>query len=414
MASSAHFSWSDHPPQTVVLFTTFIDLLCYPLTSNWRAYVPSDWSWIQREYNASSCLGYPPPILTYADYVANNSLDFFSFSSIYSYAFETDSTALGLLTSPTSMIVLFFLVMALRSIKAILLPYFSSIGRSAGRKTHGVEWEQHNEIRILKFGEYVFRLIYHSCISIYGVVAFRDKVWWDPERGGTANLYMGFPFHPIEPGMAWYYLIQCAYNLEALISLVELSFTFSFCMPSTQSYFLPVTIAWKPTVRGDFREMCIHHVVTNILVIGSSFLRFTRIGSMVFMVHDLSDIPVDFSKLANFLKWKAATAMCFLTMVLCWLYFRLGILPFTIVRSVLTQSQHVLDPPSDVPHDCYVVYQGLFKVLLMLIVLLHTLWFWMFIQMGYYLVFKGETHDLSEHKKGEDQKAVPNGREKED
>ena len=31
----------------------------------------------------------------------------------------------------------------------------------------------------------------------------------------------------------------------------------------------------------------------------------------------------------------------------------------------------------------------------------------MFLQMGYILIFKGEAHDLSEHKKGEDQNLVP-------
>ena len=124
------------------------------------------------------------------------------------------------------------------------------------------------------------------------------------------------------------------------------------------------------------------------------------------MVHDISDIPVDMSKLANFLKWKIATAVCFGIMVLFWLIFRLGMLPFSIVRASLFESHLVLET-GETPLDCFIVYRSFFIHLLILITALHAAWFGMFIRMGYYLVFKGETHDLSEHKSGEDQTLIP-------
>jgi ceramide synthetase len=344
-----------------------------------------------------SPLPYIPDTLGYADYVANNSLDYFKWSSLYSYAFETESTSLGVVTSPISLLVLIGLVLVLRSVKSVLIPYFSSLGRRAGRHTHGLEWEKHNEIRIVKFGEYVFRLLYHSLISILGVWYFSDKPWWNDDQGGTINLFLNFPNHPIAPGMAWYYLIQSAYNIEAMLSLLELSFSLYNKFPYIQ---------WSPNVRGDFREMFVHHLVTNALVIGSSWLRFARIGSMVFLVHDISDIPVDLSKLANFLKWKKATAACFATMVIMWMLLRLGILPFVIFRSVLFESHLVLVTIS-APVKMYVAYRSMFVWLLSAIIFLHFAWFVMFLQMGYILIFKGEAHDLSEHKKGEDQNLVP-------
>ena len=404
---SSTFDWSEHPPGPVVLLIKTLDILFDPFLSNWRSLVPENWSWVQHEYNVASCAHFFRPMVTYGDYVAENSLDYYNTSSLYSYAFQTDSTSLGLLTTPTSIFVLCVLVMMFRTTKAFLLPFFSSLGRRAGRHTHGMEWEKHNEIRIQKFGEYVFRLLYHFIISVYGIYTFSDKIWWDESRGGTANLFLGFPFHPIEPDMAWYYLIQSAYNLEALISLFELSIEVKVVKPSSESLFLPLTIGWSPSVRGDFREMCIHHIVTNMLIIGSSFFRLTRIGSMVFMVHDISDVPVDLSKLANFLKWKAATAAGFGTMVLCWLVLRLGMLPFVILRASINDGHLVLET-GEAPLDCFVVYRSFFILLLFTIVMLHAAWFTMFIQMGYMLIFKGEAHDLSEHKKGEEQTVVPN------
>jgi hypothetical protein len=264
-------------------------------------------------------------------------------------------------------------------------------------------------------------------ISIAGIILFWNSPWWADVVGssktndtvvGTPTLFLDFPFQPIQPSMIWYYLIQAAYNIEAMICLLELSFDICFQSPivsninkknslrssstagpgtTVQS---PISIKWSETVRGDFREMFVHHVVTNMLIFGSSFVRMTRVGSMVFIVHDISDVPVDLSKLANFLKWKATTVTCFLSMVIVWLMTRLYVLPFVIFRSVVTESWLVC--ANGYVHPIYwVMYRPPFIVLMGLLILLHLIWFSMFIRMGYVLVSKGEAHDLSEHRAGE-------------
>ena len=389
--SSASVDLSEYPPWIVLFPSKVLDVVCDPLyfCRDWRLLIPVYGDWLAA-YKVGDVTASFPHLTTFEEFNG----------TLWEYAFETPSTALGDVTTPTAMVVLATLVLLLRLVKSILMPYFSSVGRKAGRRTHGVDWEEQNELRILKFGEYVFRLLYHFCITVVGFWYFSDKEWWDPERGGTKNLFMGYPSHPIQPGMTWYYLVQSAYNLEALLSLVELSFVVRFHSFSSGRF--PVTVGWSETVRGDFQEMFVHHIVTNLLVIGSSWIRMTRAGSMMFMVHDISDVPVDLSKLANFLKWKVSTAICFATMVALWFYYRLVVLPFTIYKAVLTEAILVVE------HDFvdaifYKCYQPFFAVLIGLIIFLHLAWFGMFLQMGYLLLFKGETHDLTEHKKGEAQ-----------
>eukprot|EP00529_Nitzschia_sp_RCC80_P020562 CAMPEP_0113492620 /NCGR_PEP_ID=MMETSP0014_2-20120614/28174_1 /TAXON_ID=2857 /ORGANISM="Nitzschia sp." /LENGTH=400 /DNA_ID=CAMNT_0000386465 /DNA_START=18 /DNA_END=1216 /DNA_ORIENTATION=+ /assembly_acc=CAM_ASM_000159 len=376
--------FSPYPPCFVVWTYTAIDTVCEYSSAispqlmdctNWRDSLPSSWTTTITKTNdkdnddgagdyvpwLSPSNKYPgpvsellPPLTTYEEFITAKSSASPSSSSSSSspsqptipstaatmWEFvQTPSTTLADLTSGSSLVVLVGLVWLMRRIKATLIPFFSSLGKKAALHTHGEEWcaQPSNQIRITKFGEYVFRLCFHSVISIAGIILFWDSPWWADVVGskadgdtivGTPTLFLDFPFQPILPSMIWYYLIQGAYNVEAMLCLLELSLDVQFQSPigttagsttsttsnnssSTSSSTIriqsPINVKWSDTARGDFREMFIHHVVTNLLIFGSSFIRMTRVGSMVFIVHDLSDVPVDLSKLANFLKWKTTT-----------------------------------------------------------------------------------------------------------
>ncbi|KAG7343720.1 TLC domain containing protein [Nitzschia inconspicua] len=424
--------FSQYPPFPIAWAYTAVDTVCDPLgCSQWRQLLPSslttEHAWFSEEYKVPrSIFKLFPKFLSYQEFLASTQQPS-SLQAAKQYALETPSTDLADLTTWTAIAGLLVLVWILRRCKAILIPFFSNLGRQAALRTHGADWIPDNEIRITKFGEYVFRLVFHSSISLLGVYLFWNEPWWEwlswsppADSVGTKSLFLDYPHQPVKPTMIWYYLVQAAYNLEAMTSLLELSFDVHFqpifykLKSSTNddddfdnkkssafsSLQFPIRIQWSNTCRGDFREMCIHHIVTNLLVLGSSFFRLTRVGSMVFLVHDISDIPVDLSKLANFLKWKATTAMCFATMVWVWMLTRLTILPFVIYRSVLWESW-LLCQNGYIPPIYHVLYKPVFAVLIGLLILLHFIWFSMFIRMGYILVCKGEAHDLSEHKKGE-------------
>jgi hypothetical protein len=382
---------SGYPAAPFLIVSKALDLACEPLQCQaWRDYIPFFKE--QLSYKVGDVTTILPPMLTYTNFLGNRESNF---SLLKEYLFQTNSTALADLTTPTAVMVLVILIILFRSLKSVLLPFFSHLGRTAGRVTHGPDWEASNEIRIVKFGEYVFRLGFHFCISVVGICYSWDKEWWT----NTTVLWQNLPFHSVDPGMTWYYLVQSAYNLEAFISLLELSLVVAFRNPLKR---FPISVHWSKTVRGDFREMAIHHVVTNLLIIGSSALRFTSYGSMVFLVHDITDVPVDLSKLANFLKWKRATTVCFIVMCVTWLVFRLVVLPFVIFRTALMES-HIMLEEGYIDPLYYLTYRYFFFYLIAQIILLHLAWFIMFLRMGYLLASRGEAHDLSEYKKGETQ-----------
>jgi hypothetical protein len=422
------FDLTLYPPFPVVWLTAVVDVICNPLrcSNQWRNWLhdffnlnrhPNDPnSWWSEQYKLPALV--VPDQLSLGDFWKHqeqknahiHSTWIGQARSLYHYAFETSSTKLAGFDNMTGLCMLLIVWWMLRQIKKALLPRFESMGRTAALRTHGAAWIANNEIRIIKFGEYVFRLLYHSIISIYGLYFFyyRDASWWyEPER-----TVRGYPNQDMTPAMTWYYLLQAAYNVDAMISLLELSLDVRIRIPfvvlgnhglrkSHTSWQSPLRISLGPNARGDFPEMLVHHLVTNALVFGSSRFRLTRMGIMVFMIHDISDVPVDLSKLANFVKWKIATVTCFFTMTVTWLYTRLYLLPFTIFKTTMLQSYYVLED-GDIPAIVFLCYRPMFLLMLGLLILLHASWFLMFIQMFITLVTKYECHDYSEYKQGED------------
>jgi len=295
------------PPAPVVWTYNTVDLVCDVVgCENWRSYLNlEDDSWWSEKYRVPPVQQLFPKLPSFTDFRSqpqSSSTATSTVDALYRYAFHTPSTALGDLTTPTALGVLLVLCWVWHKIKAVVSPAASATGRRLARRTHGDAWvsAKDNQVRIAKFGEYVVRLFYHSAISVYGLVYFfyangGTSEWW--QAGHTKAVFAGYPHHEILPGIAWYYLLQAAYNLDAFWALLELSFVIRIRSPvrvggmnqepacskgypqKQQKWQSPIAIEWSPTVRGDFKEMMVHHVVTNLLIFGSSLYRLTRVGS---------------------------------------------------------------------------------------------------------------------------------------
>lgn len=404
----------------------FIDCTCMMLgcRHTWRNHVPFGWSepghWLSEEYEIVDMIKLLPDMLTFEQFrtmqgykvhegsgllAGLESKDDFEDwkTSLYEYAFETPSTSIANLTTPTALGIVSCLVLGIKLFKKVIMPQFQHIGRWLALRAHGKEWLGKNQERIVKFAEYVYRLCYHTFISIVGMYLFWNAPWWNEELGGPRMLYTDWPTDPIKPSMAWYYILQAAYNVDAMISLLQISFQINVFPKDS---ILPITIGWAKTCRGDFAEMMAHHVVTNMLIFSSSYLKQTRIGSMVFLIHDISDVPVDLAKLANFVKWKKGTIGFFFLLCVTWFYTRLYLLPCVVWMSIFWHG-HEVGRGLEHFQVYFYAYQPFFISSLGALIVLHAVWFSMFIKMGYLLVTKGETHDLTEHKKGEKQLNSP-------
>ena len=84
-----------------------------------------------------------------------------------------------------------------------------------------------------------------------------------------------YPYHKIEPDIWRYYML-------------ELSFYWSLSISQ-----------WFDVKRKDFWEMFIHHNTTIALLMFSWTAHFTRIGSLILLVHDCADHLLELAKMCR-------------------------------------------------------------------------------------------------------------------
>ena len=65
--------------------------------------------------------------------------------------------------------------------------------------------------------------------------------------------------------------------------------------------------------------------------------RYARIGSIVMLLHDPSDIFLEAAKLASYAGAEAPSTLLFTALLLTWCSLRLGLLPFWVIRSALCE-----------------------------------------------------------------------------
>ena len=120
--------------------------------------------------------------------------------------------------------------------------------------------------------------------------------------------------------------------------------------------------------RKDFWQMFIHHVATLMLLSISWIMNMFRIGSLILLVHDCSDILLEFIKALKCAKMHKACDSIFIFFVMVWIVTRLVIFPRLIFINTFESPER----------NC----PGLFLInfLLVLLLLLHIFWT--------YLIFK--------------------------
>ncbi|KAF9973836.1 sphingosine N-acyltransferase lag1, partial [Modicella reniformis] len=118
--------------------------------------------------------------------------------------------------------------------------------------------------------------------------------WFKPEA-----FFEGYPHTQLPHVMLWYYYVQLAFWLQQIFVLhIE-------------------------APRKDFWALMAHHSVTLLLISGSAISNFWMVGTAVFVVMDMADIILAFSKSIKYLGVSSKICDCFFACFLVtWLYTR--------------------------------------------------------------------------------------------
>ncbi|KAG7157369.1 ceramide synthase 6-like [Homarus americanus] len=210
--------------------------------------------------------------------------------------------------------------------------------------------------KFTKFMECAWQCTYYTFIFIYGLYVMFGKSWmWD-----ILHCWYDYPNHSVDDDVWWYYMMSLA-----------------FYWSMTFTHFFEIR-------RKDFWQMFFHHLVTIALITFSWTCNLTRIGTLVLIVHDCADIPLQLAKMSIYSGHKAFCDAVFAVFAVMWIVTRVGIYPIWILYST------AIDAPTIVPmFPAYYIFNGLLFALLFL----HVYWTYLILRIIATTITKGSVED---------------------
>ena len=164
----------------------------------------------------------------------------------------------------------------------------------------------------------------HLALLFYLLRYMSSQAWY----AHSPSLWSNYLNYEMDLEFQLYYILQVAYNVEVFLDLLLNNVAFpSFKLSSD--------------ARPDFLSMFIHHVITNLLLLYSIKFNVARVGGVVLLLHDISDVPIDISRICNHLKLKKVTAFFFVVLLCTWTYLRMYTFPNYVIRSVVEDTEAV-------------------------------------------------------------------------
>ena len=131
--------------------------------------------------------------------------------------------------------------------------------------------------------------------------------------------------------------------------------------------------------------MEVHHLATMALTTLSCWCGYTRIGSLVMFLHDISDLPLDLLRLCGLLKWPICQTVSYVLTLLTWAYWRLWWYPTVVLMTIHRDSKSLTrDLPCAVGECSYAQMPERYYFLGFLgtLLVLHIIWFRLMILKG--------------------------------
>ncbi|KAJ9516842.1 hypothetical protein QJQ45_027257 [Haematococcus lacustris] len=228
------------------------------------------------------------------------------------------------------------------------------VGRAImfGKAGSGKALSKVQEERVRKWNESCWKLtIYILFTSIAIGISIGEPWFWD-----TRYFWVGCSHFPpcnllVTPGMLLFYCMQTGFYVQAIHYLI-----------------------FHEIRRKDWLESLVHHIATSVLLAYSYYVNFSRVGVMILLVHDMSDIFLEAAKLARqvgrYARRQGIATTFFVVFASVWIYTRNYVFPAILIRSTLLETLWYADLHGIKVEPHYTI----FNALLLLLELLHIYW----------------------------------------
>lgn len=217
--------------------------------------------------------------------------------------------------------------------------------------------------KMRKFQYQCWLLLFYTLSSIFGFYVLQDKPWFGlpMSEWNQMNLFVDHPQRP-DDSIVWYYCYEFGFFLAEIF------------------------VIFQETRRSDFVEYVVHHVCT-LLLMSLSFVGYEhRIGSYILFIHDISDIPLCFTKLLHYVKANEWFVNCnFAVFVGVFAFTRLICLPIHGIGVLFVATGMRI---------CTVNFWVLSILLQFVLQGLHVYWFWLIIKLLWKLLFSPFRGDI--------------------
>jgi len=185
----------------------------------------------------------------------------------------------------------------------------------------------------------------------------------------TANLWKHLP-QAMSLSFYLFYMYQCGFYLYSLFAVL----------------FLDVR-------RRDWYQLITHHIVTLYLIIYSWQWGFVRIGLLILILLDTSDIFLEGAKCFNYIGLSAITNISFVLLVVTFFVCRIVLYPYICLWSTLFEAE-VLIAEQGIEYGWW--EKPLFNGLLIVLYVLQLYWFKMLLKVLFNTIIHGRVRDNRE------------------
>lgn len=222
----------------------------------------------------------------------------------------------------------------------VLLTYLYTLAMKYGNSSLVLGMK--NKVKSKKFCETALYFLFYVLSTLWGMLVLYFESW--PLQ--TKFFWIDYPRHSLSHFFKYYYIFQFAFYLHQSIVLTLLD-----------------------GKRKDYIELGIHHMVTLGLISISYILRHFRIGLVILVIHDLSDVFLNLAKCFHYVEMKALTDITFGVFAFVFFVTRLVLFP-KVAYSIWWEPQLY---HTDI--SLYSLQLYFWKLALLILQILHIFWF---------------------------------------